>query len=225
MYMTGQAQPRATHANQMTGLLALVANDGSAGHRYLASDLMLRGTDAARNAADAVHHLALLHARFPGILDHAISRTADPIARSLIEAAAEAFAAERHILTRLVVAVGPLPSTPGQAEAESAVLAQHHAIDMLGLSDRNGCATGAALALVSDWAAIRPMLDHCAGRLGVEAPASQLATPSLLASALVNVEFGMAAERAMLFGAQQIVAQHRGLWDLLEARSIARAHY
>jgi len=223
--MTGQAQPRATHANQLNGLFALVANDGSAAHRYLASDLMLRGPDAARNAADAVHHLALLHARHPGILDHAVSRTADPATRTLIETAADAFAAERHLLTRLVVAVGPLPSTPGQAEAESAVLAQHHAIDMLGLSDRNGCATGAALALMADWAAIRPTLDHCAGRLGVEVPATLLAMPSSLVSLLADVDFGMAAERAMLFGAQQIVAQHRGLWDLLEARSIARAHY
>jgi hypothetical protein len=29
-------------------------------------------------------------------------------------------------------------------------------------------------------------------------------------------------ERAMLFGAQQVFAQHRGLWDLLEARTSAR---
>ena len=32
-----------------------------------------------------------------------------------------------------------------------------------------------------------------------------------------------AAERAMLFGAQQLVAQHSGLWDLLEARAASRA--
>jgi hypothetical protein len=30
-------------------------------------------------------------------------------------------------------------------------------------------------------------------------------------------------ERAMSFGAQQLLAQHRGLWDLLEARKAARA--
>ena len=29
-------------------------------------------------------------------------------------------------------------------------------------------------------------------------------------------------ERAMLFGAQQLALQHRGLWDLLEARRQAR---
>jgi len=29
-------------------------------------------------------------------------------------------------------------------------------------------------------------------------------------------------ERAIAFGAQQMLVQHRGLWDLLEAREIAR---
>ena len=35
----------------------------------------------------------------------------------------------------------------------------------------------------------------------------------------------MSVERAMLFGAQQMYAQHRGLFDLLEARASARAHH
>jgi hypothetical protein len=223
--MIGQAQPRVSDANARATLFSLVADDGSAAHRHLASDAMMRGPDAARNAADAVHHLALLHARHPGVIDHAVSRTADPQARAVIAAMASAFAAERALLARLVVAVGPVPSTPGQADAESAVLAQHHAIDMLGLSDRNGCATGAALALIAEWAAIRPMFDHCAGRLGVDAPDSTLASPAALEASLAAADFGIAAERAMLFGAQQIVAQHRGLWDLLEARALARAHY
>lgn len=227
--MTGQAQPRVTHPSALAGplanLFALVANEGSGAHRHVASDAMMRGPNAARDAADAVHHLALLYARYPGIADHAATRTADPVARGVIETMAGSFASERHVLARLVVAVGPVPSTPGQADAESAVIAQHHAIDMLGLSDRNGCATGAALALAADWAAIRPVLDHCGERLGLEIPRSSLDSPASLASSLSDVNFGMAAERAMLFGAQQIVAQHSGLWDLLEARSLARAHY
>jgi hypothetical protein len=40
---------------------------------------------------------------------------------------------------------------------------------------------------------------------------------------LANQAAGAAAvERALLFGAEQIVVQHHGLWDLLEARSEAR---
>ena len=30
-------------------------------------------------------------------------------------------------------------------------------------------------------------------------------------------------ERAMLFGAEQLLLQHKGLWDILEARALARA--
>jgi len=31
-----------------------------------------------------------------------------------------------------------------------------------------------------------------------------------------------ALERAIMFGVQQLLVQHRGLWDLLEARAEAR---
>jgi hypothetical protein len=47
----------------------------------------------------------------------------------------------------------------------------------------------------------------------------------VIATAIRAAENSAAADRAMLFGAQQIVAQHRGLWDLLEARAIARNNY
>ncbi len=33
-----------------------------------------------------------------------------------------------------------------------------------------------------------------------------------------------AVERAMVFGAQQLVTQHSGLWDLLSVRAASRAH-
>ena len=32
-----------------------------------------------------------------------------------------------------------------------------------------------------------------------------------------------AVERAMLFGAQQLITQHSGLWDLMAARAASRA--
>jgi hypothetical protein len=35
----------------------------------------------------------------------------------------------------------------------------------------------------------------------------------------------MAAERALGFGSEQLLLQHRGLFDLLEARSEARRDY
>jgi hypothetical protein len=223
--MIGYGQIRDSERSALSSLLALVAQEGSATHRHVGSDAMTHGPEAARTAADAVHHFALLHARHPGVIDHAVARTADPLARSVVEKMSAAFAEERALLARLVVAVGPLPSTPGHADAESAVVAQHHAIDMLARSDRNGCATGAALALITDWAAIRPLLENIAGRLGLDVAPSQLADIDVLMASLDGVSFGVAADRALLFGAQQIIAQHRGLWDLLEARALARAHY
>jgi hypothetical protein len=39
------------------------------------------------------------------------------------------------------------------------------------------------------------------------------------------VNDGPAMERAISFGAQQLFSQHRGLWDLLEARCVARGDW
>lgn len=193
-------------------------------HRYPKSEAMVRGPEAARNVADAVHHFCLLHGRHPSVVDHALTRTTDEAQHEFLTALAAGFTTERAFLTKLVVAVGPLPSTPGQANTETAVLAQHHAIDMLAQSDRAGCALGAAIAVATDWLAIRGLLNHAAERLSIAAPALTLpestGTRTLIADLMLNP--GM--ERALLFGGQQIVAQHRGLWDLLEARSIAREH-
>lgn len=205
--------------------MALVRAEGSAAHSHPRSEAMSVGAETARNVADAVHHLCLLHGRHPGVIDHATARTAEAPLRAFLEEAAEAFAHERGLLTRLVVAVGPLPSTPGQADSEAAVLAQHHAIDMLAQSDRNGCALGAALALLADWSAVRPVLAVAAGRLSVETESCTLPGDGAIRDAVAAAALNPATERAMLFGAQQIVAQHRGLWDLLEARAIARSHY
>lgn len=217
-----QAQQDAGTTDALDALVAHVLAEGSAKHRWPISDALHRGAHAARNAADAVHHLAHLHGRHPGVIAHAAQRTADPIARAVIEIGARQFADERALLARLVMAAGPLPSTPGHADSESAVFAQHHAIEMLAQSDRNGCATGAALALIVEWATIRPLLDAVALRLGLEVSATQIPPPGTLSNVLESASFGTAAERAMVFGAQQIVVQHWGLWDLLEARAIAR---
>lgn len=206
-------------------LFALVAADGSAAHGWPRAEALGAGREAARNMADAIHHLCLLHGRHPGVVDHAAVRATDPALRRFLFEAADGFAAERALMTRLAVAVGPLPSTPGQADSEAAVLHQQHAIDMLGLSDRQGCALGAALALLADWVEIRRLLDLACRRLGIDPPPNLVPAPAELAASVRASAPGPAVERAMLFGAQQIVAQHRGLWDLLEARAIARAHY
>ena len=206
-------------------LVACVAEHGSAAHPYFLSEVLVSGAHSARNLADAVHYLCALHGRHPGIVDLAAARAVEPAARAWLNGAVEAIAVERLYLTRLAVAVGPVPSTPGGAGSESAVIAQRSALSTLALSDRKGCALGAALAFAVDWAPIRGLLDATARRLGVEIPRCRTGEEAELrpvAEAIVDVP---ATERALLFGAQQLSLQHRGLWDLLEARQQARLEY
>lgn len=203
-------------------LLACVSEQGSAAHPILAGGMLATGPHAPRNLADAVHFVCTLHGRYPGVIDHAANRCADPALQSWFNLALEAFAAERALLARLVVAAGPIPSTPGAGDSEAAVLGQRHAIEMLAQSERRGCAPGAALALAIDWRSVRSVLDAAAIRFGVDRPEYRLAEPGTV-RALADAAAGSpAVERALLFGAEQIVAQHYRLWDLLEARQQAR---
>lgn len=201
-------------------LAALAEADGSARHPFVRT-VSARGA-TTRDLADAIHLLCALHGRHPGVIDHAMTHGPSSAAESWLEEAASAFAQERALLARLTAAAGPIPSTPGQAESEAAVAHQTHALDMLAQSDRAGCAVGAAIALILDWHSIRGVLDAAADRAGltVARPALPIdADTATLAAALAS---DPAVERAMSFGAQQLLAQHRALWDLAEARKSAR---
>ncbi|MBA4748653.1 MAG: hypothetical protein H2056_08070 [Sphingopyxis sp.] len=201
---------------------ALVANDGTGAHPYVKSGKLSDGPAAMRNLADAVHFLCVLHGRHPGIVDHAARKAVDPDARQWLDQAADAFSGERALLGKIAAAVGPVPSTGGQASCEAAVAGQRRALDMLAESDRRGCALGAAMALTLEWRTIRVLLDISAARIEIETPRCTL--PDLVATARLaqHVADSPAIERAMGFGAQQLVMQHRGLWDLLSAREMAR---
>ncbi|WP_240953622.1 hypothetical protein [Sphingomonas sp. G-3-2-10] len=202
---------------------ALTASDGVQVHPWLRR--LAANGGSPRDLADAVHYLCLLHGNHPGVIDLALNHARGSLERDWLEAAAEAFVAEREFLVRIVAAAGPLPSTPGHAEAEAAAQHQRHALDMLAQSDRAGCATGAALALALDWDAVRDVLDAAATRLGLIAPRSTLPLAEETIIVVDTLVREMSVERAMLFGAQQMFAQHRGLFDLLEARASARGKH
>lgn len=204
-------------------LAAAIAERGSAKHPHAAGEALTRGQSSTRDLADAVHFLCMLHGRHPGAIDHAANRIVERDSQAWLAPMIEAFAAERLYLTRLSVAAGPLPSTPGAADSDAVILAQRHAIDMLAQSERTGCALGAAMALIGDWAAIRAVLDIAAARLGVEVPAGRLHDLESIRAHADLAATTPAVERALLFGAEQVLLQHRGLWDLLEARAEARA--
>ncbi|MBM3927138.1 MAG: hypothetical protein FJ335_01555 [Sphingomonadales bacterium] len=205
-----------------TALATLVGTDGSGRDGFATS--LLRADAQARDLADAVHCLCLLHGRQPGVIESTAARPVSEASEvtDWLDAAVSAFAEERATLVPLVAAVGPLPSTPGQAETEAAITAQRHALDMLATSDRRGCPVGASLALVLDWAAIRDVLDTTAARVGMAIPPSSLPARAACAAFVGKICGAPAFERAMLFGAQQLLAQHRALWQLLESRAAAR---
>ena len=100
-----------------------------------------------------------------------------------------------------------------------------NAIEMLAQSERRGCALGAAMALIIDWGTIREVLDCAAKRFGVEAPEPRLLDTGPVRALADQSDGKPAVTRALLFGAEQVALQHRGLWDLLEARQQARGIY
>jgi hypothetical protein len=217
-------QPKAQTRGVAELLDALVASDGTGAHPHVRSGALSSGPEAMRNLADAVHFLCLLHGRYPGVIDSAARKAVDPASRRWMDEAAEAFAQERAFLSTIAAAVGPMPSTHGQDQCEAAVAAQRKALDMLAESDRHGCAVGAAIALTLDWRTIRVLLDISAQRLDL-APV-RCTLPDLRETARLagTVADSPAVERAIVFGAQQLITQHSGLWDLLAVRAESRAH-
>lgn len=208
------------HSSAWDLVTELGVADGSAAHPHLA--FLISPAAPARDLSDAVHALCAVHGDHPGLATEARTHCVQPDACDWLGAVAAAFVAERSYIAQLAAAAGPLPSTPGQAETEAALITSHHAIEMLAKSERRGCATGAVAALVQDWATIRLLLDHAAIRFSVEPVPATLPPLAETASSITMLGGTPATERAIRFGAQQLLAQHRALWDLLEARASAR---
>jgi hypothetical protein len=205
--------------------LARVANEGCARHAYLNSLLEASGRHWGRDLADAVHLLCSLHGRYPGLMEIALQRCPRGSIQDWLNRASEGFERERLYLVRLTSAVGPMPSTPGAAETETSLVSARHALETLAMSERSGCALGAATALVGDWWPVRRLLDRAAARVGTESPAPSLPDE---ASVLAIIDRGTetpASQRALGFGGEQLLLQHRALFDLLEARADARGEY
>ncbi|WP_324807865.1 hypothetical protein SH584_01035 [Sphingomonas sp. LY29] len=195
---------------------------GSAAHPYARRLATAAGPNAARDLADFVHLFCSLYGRHPGLIELALARCpAGPVRDWLLEAS-DAYERERLYLVRLTAAVGPLPSTPGAAETEAVLASQRHAIETLAGSERGGCALGAATALIGDWPVIRAALDRAATRMGLDVPALRLSDADAIAAVIDAGVSGMAAERGLGFGGEQLLLQNRGLFDLLEARAAAR---
>ena len=205
--------------------LARVQKDGCGRHSHLAMLLDSNGANTARDLCDAVHLLCSLHGRHPGMFDLALQHSAEGPLRNWLSRASEAFQRERAYLVRLTSAVGPLPSTPGAAETENSLAAQRRALETLAASERPGCSLGAATALVGDWWAIRRLLDRAAARIGIDCPPPSMPDEMSVREVIAYCSQTPSAQRAIGFGSEQLLLQHRALFDLLEARASARGDY
>lgn len=205
--------------------LARVAVEGSARHPHLLALLEGSGAHSRRNLCDAVHLLCSLHGRYPGLIQISLQRCGAGLAREWLDRASEAFERERLYLVRLTSAVGPLPSTPGAAETEASLVAARHALETLAHSERAGCALGAATALVGDWWPVRRLLDRAAVRVGTEPPAPSLPDEASILEVVASATQTPGSARALAFGGEQLLLQHRAVFDLLEARAEARGDF
>ena len=202
-----------------------VTGNGCARHPHLHALVEETGPHAGRDLADAVHLLCGLHGRHPGLIELALTQSSDNSSRPWLHHASEAFERERLYLVRLTSAVGPMPSTPGAAETEASLLGQRHALEILASSERRGCALGAAAALVGDWWPIRRLLDRAAARAGLDVPAPSLPDEASVIAIVESASDTDSSGRALAFGSEQLLLQHRALFDLLEARASARGDY
>lgn len=202
--------------------LARVDAQGSADHPYRLALVTANGPNSARDLADAVHLFCSLYGRHPGLIELALNNCPSGPVRDWLREASDAYERERLYLVRLTAAVGPLPSTPGAAETEATMVAQRHAIETLAASERRGCSLGAATALMADWPAIRAVLDRAADRMSMQKPALTVPDQPSIVRVIADGTDGLASERALGFGGEQLLLQNRGLFDLLEARASAR---
>ena len=104
--------------------LARVGAEGGGDHGYRRARLSAAGPAANRDLSDAVHLFCSLYGRYPGLIEIALNSCPAGPVRDWLREASDAYERERLYLVRLTASVGPLPSTPGAAETEAALVNQ-----------------------------------------------------------------------------------------------------
>lgn len=203
-------------------LTSLVAGEGSATHAWLHSPELNASADATRNLSDMLHLLTMLHGPQSGLIELVAEHNVWPGGDAWLAQAARGFANERGNLGQLIVAAGPVPSTPGEAATMSALLAQRQAMATIARSDRFGCAIGAVVGLLLDWLPIRAVMETAAERLNVPFAPLRLPSEEETAQVLASMPEQPRLERTLVFGARQIMLHHQCLLDLLATRAGAR---
>lgn len=209
------------HPDLRALFIELLQNQGSSQHpfqRRLRADGFVELDSAL---IDAVRHIAFIHGRFPGLFEEA-QRNSPPSAEysGWLRAMAADFSRERLMLAKLLA---HSPSSQAQPTSIAEQLSfEAFGRDLLALSrsERPGCALGAAIALALDWNSIRAVLDRASALFEYSAPPTSMPSDEEIFEKLVNLD--PALERALLFGANELLLRHERLWGILEARHWAR---
>lgn len=172
--------------------------------------------------ADAIHWLAQVHGGAAGLVDGAGLRARNGAERAFLAQAFTAWQRERRALAALSIAVGPVPSTSGQVQDERTAATLADAIATLASSERAGVALGAAAALVVEWHGFRRLMNRAADRFSATLPPCALPERTELFATVAGLVDDPATERAVAFGARQLLVQHAGLVAMLTRRSAAR---
>jgi hypothetical protein len=168
--------------------------------------------------ADIGHFMNVCFGRHPGVIDHAGQKIVDQEAREWLTQAIDGFALERSYLNRLTIAAGPVHRQIGQDRVNAVIENHSRSMEMLATSDRVGCPAGAAMAFALDWQKCRPLLDRASMILGIEAPPCLLPKAGSTAQLAHALARRPAVQRAMMFGSEQMLAQQRGLWQIIATR-------
>lgn len=206
----------------MGGLDPALFARGAGEHPWIVRLASDRGRAIGLDLADAIYWLAQLHGGAAGLVDGASLRARSPEERTFLTRAFDAWQSERKALSTLVVAVGPIPSTSGQFGDEVTTVAIAGAIATLATSDRAGVALGAATALIVEWHGLRTLMDRAADRFAATIPRCILPTQTELLATVVGFVETPVIERAVTFGACQLLRQHGEFVGLLERRAKAR---
>ncbi len=209
------------HSDLRSLFIDLLQKQGSSQHPHQ-QRLKADGVIGLNSALlDAVHHIVLIHGRFPGLFEEA-RRNSPPSAEHFgwLRALAAGFSRERLMLAQLLAHSPSTPAQPTSIEGQLSFEAFGRDILALSRSERPGCALGAAFALALDWASIRAVLDRASALFEYSAPPTSMPSDEQIFENLAHVDPDL--ERAMLFGAKELLLRHERLWAMLEARHWAR---
>ena len=221
MALSGMTGGAADHRDLRAPLKELLQEQGSSQHPYQRL-LNAEGCEGLNCALfDAVHHIAFIHGRLPGLLEEAL-RNSPPGAghSSWLQTIAEGFSRERLALVQLRAHSPTTPAQPTGIAAQMSFEALGRDILALSRSERPGCALGAAVALALDWPSIRTVLDRASSLLEYSFPPTVMPVEEEIFESLAQVD--PVLKRALLFGAKELLLRHERLWTTLEARHRAR---